>query len=92
MVLRIRCGQISGLNDAGTGNNRRTSLIGGLYMWHKDSKGNWYMAENEIDGPGESGSIADNDPIWAHKVPAVGSLGLGPDSSVYLFSSLARGA
>ena len=61
-------------------------------MWHKDSKGNWYMAENEITGSGETGSIEGNDPVWVHKVPAVNSLGLDPDSSVYLFSSLAQGA
>ncbi|GAB6280866.1 MAG: hypothetical protein STSR0007_09800 [Thermovirga sp.] len=91
MVLRIRCGQISGCTNAET-DNRTTSLIGGLYMWHKDSKGNWYMAEDEISESGEAGSIMDGDPVWVDKIPAVSSFSLGPDSSVYLFSSLARGA
>lgn len=61
-------------------------------MWCKDSKGNWCMTESEITGSGETGSLQGDDPAPAHKVPAVSSLGLGPDSSVYLFSSLARGA
>ncbi len=61
-------------------------------MWHKDSKDNWYMSEDEIIGSKETGSIMDSDPAWVNKVPAVSSFSLGPDSSVYLFSSLARGA
>lgn len=61
-------------------------------MWHKDSKGNWYMAEDEIIRSGEAGSMVDGDPGWVKTVPAASSFSLGPDSSVYLFSSLARGA
>lgn len=60
-------------------------------MWHKDSRGNWYMAEKE--DPGESGK----NPLKSGGFSGIGAasvdaFNLGTGSSIYLFSLIARGA
>ncbi|MDO9508980.1 MAG: hypothetical protein Q7I97_06505 [Thermovirgaceae bacterium] len=89
-MLRIRPGHPSGINSA-TANFKTGNLIGGLDMWHQDSAGKWYMAESEIIGSDNIASPADGVAVWANTVISGDFFELGVDSSVYLFSSQARG-
>jgi len=58
-------------------------------MWHKDSRGNWYMADNSVLAVdnGTMGHFAEA--VSGEKIPSESSFGLGTESSVYLFSFLA---
>jgi len=87
-VLRIRCGCPSVFDDFSISSST-TNLIGGIDMWQKDSAGNWYMADNSVLA--EENVAIDNlkGAVSGEKIPFESSFGLGTESSVYLFSSLA---
>jgi hypothetical protein len=60
-------------------------------MWHKDSRGNWYMAENEDPGVCGNTSLKSGG-FSGGEAASVDAFNLGTGSSIYLFSSIARGA
>ncbi|KUK85876.1 MAG: hypothetical protein XE01_1087 [Synergistales bacterium 58_81] len=86
MVLRIRCSRRSG--DYSVTTKLSADLIGGLDMWHKDSAGNWYMSETKTI---EAEDAAPAKESWAGKTLSAAFPGMGPESSIFLFSSKVAG-
>jgi hypothetical protein len=87
-VLRIRCSCPPVFDDFSIPSST-TNLIGGIDMWHKDSAGNWYMADNSALAV-DIGTVDHfTGAISGERISFESSFGLGTESSVYLFSSLA---
>lgn len=91
MLLRIRPGQPSGGSSAAS-SFKTANLIGGLYMWHKDSAGKWYMADIENNGSDNPALPANSIAVPENTARSGNFFDLGTGSSIFLFSSLARGA
>ncbi len=57
-------------------------------MWHKDSTGNWYMSETKTAEAEKTSSAKET---WSEKTLSTAFPGMGPDSSIFLFSSKVAG-
>jgi len=57
-------------------------------MWHKDSTGNWYMSDTKTIEAEEPATAKGS---WAGKTLSTAFPGMGPDSSIFLFSSKVAG-
>ena len=86
-MLRIRCGCPS-IFDVFSISRNKTNLIGGIDMWHRDSAGNWYMADNSVPAVESGATDHFTGVVPGEKITSESSFGLGAESSVYLFSSL----